>query len=31
MYDTMGFPDGSESKEFPCEAGDTGDKNLIPG
>ena len=26
MYDTMGFLDGSESKEFACKAGDTGDE-----
>ena len=26
MYDTMSFLDGSESKEFACKAGDTGDE-----
>ena len=27
----MGFLDGSADKEFPCNAGDTGDVGLVPG
>ena len=28
---SLGFPGGSDSKEFPCSAGDTGVPGLIPG